>query len=397
MKRRNILKPVAEEERKPRLKQRMLILSRRDRMGKAMPTWYRILAAALVLAVGLVALNHIRQNRLKTQTVKTEPLIHGTVRLSFTGDLQLSRNVATLGERLGYETLLRAVSPLWADSSFVFSALEGVVLPDGPESNPPVETEDSPLSITEEALAAAAEAGINAYSLATDHSYDYGSPGLARTIESLDRLGLEYAGAGENLPAAGMYHILETEGLRVGFIACSAVNPNGSGPIDDYCLTTTAYSALYRNVLRASDETDLVVVYVCWGEQDGLKVSDAQRRVAHQLIQSGADIVIGTHPHVLQPIEQYRDGWIFYSLGSLVTDLDQRGERESVLLRLDLDAETGKGSMTLIPLLLEDFCPRPVTSAFYTNQIRRSLLRELFDDCYTVTEDGRVTIPIKIS
>ena len=201
---------------------------------------------------------------------------------------------------------------------------------------------------------------------------------------------------GENLPAAGMYRVLEAEGLRVGFVACSAVNPNGPGPLDDYCLTTSAYSELYRNVLLASDETDLVVVYVCWGDQDGLAVSEAQRRIAHQLIQSGADLVIGTHPDVLQPVEQYQDGWIFYSLGSLVSDENQRGERESVLVRLDLDTTNGRGSFTLIPLLLEDFCPAATQKSFYLRQIHQSLLRELPAERYTVAEDGRITIPLTL-
>ncbi len=396
MKRRNILKPAAEEGRKLRLKDRMIILSRRDRMGKAMPTWYRVLAVVLILAAGLVFFNRARRDRLENQTVRPEPLVHGTLRISFAGDLKLSRNVETLGRSVGYETLFDSVSPLWQDSSLVFAALEGVVLT-GQEAPEPIETEETPFAISTEALSAAAKAGLNAYSLATDHSFDYGSEGLRQTVSALESMGLSYAGAGENLPAAGMYRVLEAEGMRIGFLACSAVNPNGPGPIDDYCLTTTAYSALYRNVLLASDETDLVVVYVCWGEQDGIAVSDAQRRVAHQLIQSGADIVIGTHPHVLQPVEQYRNGWIFYSLGSLVTDLDQRGERESALLRLDLDAETGEGSFTLIPLMLEDFSPTPSSNKMYINQIQHSLLRELFDDCYTVSDDGRITIPFSVS
>ena len=193
-----------------------------------------------------------------------------------------------------------------------------------------------------------------------------------------------------------MYRVLEADGLRVGFLACSAINPNGPGPIDDYCLTTTAYSALYRNVLHASDETDLVVVYVCWGEQDAVAVSDAQRRVAHQLIQSGADIVIGTHPHVLQPVEQYQGGWIFYSLGNLVSDQNMRSERESVLVRLDLDQSDGSGTLTLIPLLLQDYCPTATENGFYVDQIHRSLLRELPEGSYTVADNGRVTIPLTL-
>ena len=396
MKRRNTLHPEPQE-RKLRLKDRMVILSRRDRMGKAKPTWYRVLAAALVLALALILLNNARLERLQNPKVKAEPLVNGTVRLSFAGDLDLSGNVAAFGEKQGWSTLFSGVSPLWQDSSIVFSNLEGSVLPTDAAAYPAAETAEQLCPIAPEAVEAAAGAGVNALSLANDHSLDYGSRGLEASIRAVEALGLQYAGAGENLPAAGMYRVLEAEGLRVGFVACSAINPNGRGPIDDYTLSTTAYSNLYRNVLLAEHETDLVVVYVCWGDIDGISVSDAQRRVAHQLIQSGADIVIGTHPDVLQPVEPYMDGWIYYSLGSLVTDRDQRGERESVLLRLDLDPAAGTAAFTLIPLLLRDYCPAPTDNSFYVDQIHYSLLRELPEGSYTVGKDGRITIPLKAS
>ena len=392
---RNTLQP-APVERQLRVKDKMIILSRKDRMGKAMPTWYRVLAACLALIAVLVLVSKSRREALLDRSAQAEPLIHGTARLTFAGDLDLCGNVAVLGEAEGWETLFSGVSPLWVDSDYVFSCLDGVVLPADAEAYPAAETAENPRPVSENALKAAAAAGVNALSLANDHSLDYGSAGLGRSLGYMNELGIQYAGAGEDLPAAGMYRILEADGLRVGFLACSAINPNGPGPIDDYCLTTTAYSNLYRNVLLASDETDLVVVYVCWGEQDGLAVSDAQRRVAHQLIQSGADIVIGTHPHVLQPVEQYRDGWIFYSLGDLISSRDQRGERESVLLRLDLDGETRSASLTAIPLLLEDFCPMATENGFYVDQIHQSLLRELPEGSCSVADNGRITIPMTL-
>lgn len=396
MKRRNTLHP-APEERELRLKDRMIILSRKDRMGKAKPTWYRVLGACALLVAVLVLISANRRNALRNREVQPEPLVHGTVRLSFTGDMDLCGNVAVLGEHEGYDILFSGVAPLWADSSYVFSCLDGVILPDDGEGFEPAGTAENPIVFSEDAVSAAAAAGINAFSMANDHSLDYGSDGLGETLRKLNALGVQYAGAGENLTDAGTYRILEADGLRIGFLACSAVNPNGRGPIDDFTLSTTSYSGLYRNVLLASDETDLVVVYVCWGDQDGLAVSDAQRRVAHQLIQSGADVVIGTHPHVLQPIEQYEGGWIFYSLGDLISWREQRGERESVLLRLDVDEETREASFTLIPLVLKDFCPAATESGFYVSQIHESLLKELPADSYTVSDNGRITIPLSIS
>ena len=396
MRKRNTLHP-APDVRRLRLRDKIKILSRRDRMGKAMPTWYRVLAVVLIIIAGLILINHFHRKDLDSRVVAPEPLTKGSSRLVFTGDLSLDGNIDVIGEMEGYSTLFSAVSPLWEDSSFVFTCMDGVVLPEDHEGYPAEETAENPCIVKKEALSAAAQAGLNAFSLANDHVLDFGSAGLQQTVLAMESLGLNYAGAGENLPAAGECRILEADGIRVGFIACSAINPNGPGPIDDYSLTTTAYSGLYRNILLASDETDLLVVYVCWGDQDGIAVSEAQQKVAHQLIDSGADIVIGTHPHVLQPIEQYQNGWIFYSLGDLVSDGYQRAERESVLVRLDFDAQAGTGTFTLIPLLLEDFCPAPVENGFYVSQIQQSLLRDLDSDSYSIEENGRITIPMTVS
>lgn len=385
----------AAEQPRLSLKQRLLILSRLDRMGKAMPTWYRVLAACVVLIAVLVFLGVQRHERLIHRTVPAEPLTEGTNRLCFCGDLDLNGNVELFSQKEGRRLLYNSVAPLWQDADAVFACLDGVVLTDETAVPAAVAPLDEAVSVVPDALHAAAEAGINAFALANDHAFDYGSRGVEQTVSAMNALGVSYAGVGENLSAAGACRFIDVNGLRVGFVSCSAVNPNGPGPIDDFSLTTTAYSALYRNVFQAKAEADLVVVYVCWGEQNALSVSKSQRRVAHQLIQSGADVVIGTHTHVLQPVEHYQGGWVFYGMGDLISDRDQRGERESALLRLDFDRQTGDGMFTLIPLLLEDFCPAPTTNSFYVNQIHHSLLRELSSDSYTETGDGRIQIPVR--
>ncbi|MBR6413488.1 MAG: CapA family protein [Oscillospiraceae bacterium] len=384
----------AAEKPRLKLKQRILILSRRDRMGKAMPTWYRVLAVCVVLIAVLVLLSAQRRERLTSRLVPPEPLTEGTNRLSFCGDLDLDGNVEVFSQRENRELLYQGVAPLWQDSDAVFACLDGVVLSALEQTPERVASFDTAVSVLPEAVNAAVNAGINAFALANDHTFDYGSRGVEQTVAAMNALSVFYAGAGEDLPTAGACRFMDVNGLRIGFLSCSAVNPNAPGPIDDYTLTTTAYSALYRNVFQAKAEADLVVVYVCWGELNALSVSESQRRIAHQFIQSGADIVIGTHTHVLQPVEHYEGGWVFYGLGDLISDRDQRGERESALLRLDFDRQTGNGSFTLIPLLLEDFCPAPTTNSFYVNQIHHSLLRELPDGSYTETEDGRIQIPV---
>ena len=158
MKRRNTLHP-APQERRLRAKDRMMILSRRDRMGKAMPTWYRMLAAVLVLGAALVLVNGARLKKLQNRSVKPEPLVSGTLRLAFTGELDLGGNVSRFGQSLGYDALFTGVAPLWQDASYVFSSLEGTVLPADAAAYPAADTAEEPISIPAQAMEAAGRAG----------------------------------------------------------------------------------------------------------------------------------------------------------------------------------------------------------------------------------------------
>ena len=197
--------------------------------------------------------------------------------------------------------------------------------------------------------------GFNMLTLANNHMFDYGERAFFDTLGNLREHGLPIVGAGENLDAAWRAEIVEVDGLRIAFLGgCSTLGPGsaatdmrpGVAPIhvsESYHVEPSASleqpgSAPYvhtrawkedleracRAVSDARENADFVVIAMHWGVpptwrprfQDG--IAEYQREVGHALIDAGADIIVGAHPHSLQEVEVLRGKPIFYSLGNFV-------------------------------------------------------------------------------
>lgn len=385
-----------DEEEAPRkltLKEKIRIVSRRDMMGRALPTWYRILIAVVVLAGLTLGLNFMTRNAYAGKAVTGAPVDNNQVQLSFVGDVCLGGDVGTYGEASGYSGLFAQASQLWRDSSLVFANLECTVIRQNTAYyDHPKEVK---YAASQTALKVAAEKGVNAVSVANDHVGDYGWKGIEHTLLALDKYGVSYAGAGENITAAGSYQILQAGNMKVGFVSFTDVVPKHFAAGEDhYGVVTSNYPELYAQVNGAAQNADLVVVYVHWGDIDGLNVTERQEQLAHQLIDSGADVVIGCHPKVLQKTEFYGNGVIFYSLGSFIADGMTRTEQNSAMVQLNIDKTTGVREFTVIPLHLYEYAPAVATRSLYTREIDRTLTDGLDKSRYQKDAQGWITFQL---
>jgi poly-gamma-glutamate synthesis protein (capsule biosynthesis protein) len=114
-------------------------------------------------------------------------------------------------------------------------------------------------------------------------------------------------------------------------------------------------------VAAARRQADAVIVTVHWGAEYRTVPTPTQERLGRALVDAGASLVLGHHPHVLQPLERYRDGVIAYSLGNLVFDQHQPERRLSAILRCELGR--GAPACTAIPLVIDGCAPRPADPA----------------------------------
>jgi len=164
-----------------------------------------------------------------------------------------------------------------------------------------------------------AEAGFDVVSLANNHTMDYGREGLRGTLEAVSNAGLSAVGAGGTPEEARAPALLNVRGLRVGFLAYLAMFP----PLLPIAPRQPAVAMAYPDAVRSDvaqlrRKVDVLVVSMHGGVERSLKPSWRQRSTARTAIDAGADLVLGHHPHIVQPVEQYRGRTIVYSLGNLV-------------------------------------------------------------------------------
>ena len=165
------------------------------------------------------------------------------------------------------------------------------------------------------------EMGIDIVTLANNHILDFGPEGITDSIAALDGAGILHVGAGENLEQAKKLEIIETCGRRIGFLGVSRVYMAASwaaGASHPGVFSTYDPTMALEAIREAREQVDYLVVYVHWGVERETEPLEYQRTMGRQYIDAGADLVIGSHPHVLQPVEYYNDKPIAYSLGNFV-------------------------------------------------------------------------------
>ena len=167
------------------------------------------------------------------------------------------------------------------------------------------------------------EMGIDAVTLANNHALDYGTDALLDTCEILDQAGILHTGAGKDLDTAKQPVLFEKNGQRVALIGATRVIPKADwaatkghpGMLSSY---EVSVEPLLAQIAECHASGDKVVVLIHWGIERDEMPQEYQRALARRYIDAGADLVIGSHPHVLQGIEYYKGKPIFYSLGNFV-------------------------------------------------------------------------------
>lgn len=275
------------------------------------------------------------------------------------GDVMFGRHVEVAAERHGFDALLAEVAPL-LDRDYVSANLEQVVS-ERPQEDLPEADKLIHLASDRRATQALADAGVTTVSLANNHSMDHGIPGLRDTIAALDAAGLAHAGAGETLEAAVEIDYQEHGDLTVATLSFTEVFVEG------FIARAFQGGALQADVdtfgpllQKAALEADLVIAHVHWGEEYDLRVRAVQRELAADMALAGADIIVGTHPHVLLPVERIGDTLVLHSLGNFVFDQGWSRTRESAIARYAL-GEDGTARIELIPVYIREATPRVVS------------------------------------
>ena len=275
----------------------------------------------------------------------SNPVAPKPVRLFAVGDLMLGRNVERVAAERGYPWLFEVFRNQWADHDVVFGNLEGPIV----RRHRPTPTGSFSFSFPSTTAGVLRDAGFTLLALGNNHGLDQGEAGFTQTKGYLDAVGIRSAGHARDISEE---HVLTWQVRDQGFVLLSY---NATWP-----QFTTA--AATDQVQRAVSSTDaFVIVSMHWGDEYVQQAGPRQVKIAHALVDAGADLVIGHHPHVEQNIERYQDKLIFYSLGNFIFDqYFSRETQEGLAFSLAMTPEELR--YELIPFASQRSQPQPLES-----------------------------------
>ncbi|NJD90310.1 MAG: CapA family protein [Geobacter sp.] len=261
------------------------------------------------------------------------------------GDIMLAGSGARAYRKQGYSYPFAAVSERLRQADIVIGNLEAPLTTGGEEFL----GKKFRFKVEPAALEAIKDSGFTHLALANNHILDYGPTGLQQTIQALDAAGVAYFGAGADLGAARKAWLTEVKGVKIAFLSYSLVYPEEFFATNSRAGTAPGYRPYYSEDIRlARSRADYVVVSFHWGEEGAKQPKPYQQAAARKAIDAGADVVLGHHPHVLQGVEYYGKGVIFYSLGNFAFGSMSRNSAASMIARIILD--DGVKGVEVIPL-----------------------------------------------
>lgn len=332
------------------------------------PRWLRFFLGGAVLAGRCAA---------ATLTVPTVPDVTGTLRIAGVGDVMVHQSVKHSAlasddrdNNAGWNHMFEDVADVLNVADVSFANLETPLL-DAPTSDPYfLASGQFPLFKAPPELAAALKwANFHVVSVANNHSFDQGEQGIASTVDAVRKAGLVPIGAGHTRELAEAPELISVRGMTVGFLgATEFLNIPTQFDVDDpqvAVLNGGTLNAFCERVRELKSRVDLVVLSIHWGEEEMTRPRDREVELAHALCEAGVDVILGHHPHVLQPIETFptkdgRTAVIAYSLGNFVTGNPKPAWRAGAIVIF----EAGRGPDGKVRLTTCGYVPTWCTASF---------------------------------
>lgn len=286
--------------------------------------------------------------------------------ISFTGDMLLASlhgkraagNFLDVAAKREPEYFLQHVRPIFEADDFTVVNLENVLtdrdLTPREKSTNPAYWFHAPTANAE----ILTSSGVEAVSLSNNHTEDYGTAGYKDTVKAVSAAGLEYG-------CDDRTFYLEKNGYRVAVI-CHGLWTEGQA------------GTILQRLKAAEKDSDFQVVFYHGGTEGVHAPEEWRVRASRRLVEGGADLVLGNHPHVLQPREVYKGREIVYSLGNFCFGGNRRPENRTIIYQLILQVENGElanASSELIPCYVHtgdqvnNYCPAPIEDEGQRRQV----------------------------
>jgi poly-gamma-glutamate synthesis protein (capsule biosynthesis protein) len=303
------------------------------------------------------------------------PSRQSPITLIAVGDVMLSRGVAGKMNAKGNDYPFRKVADYLSTADLVFGNLECSITPGRKIGRNEMVFHAAPG--VESTLKSV---GFDVVSLANNHMPDFGKTGIINTIKYLDEAGIAHTGAGENASKAFSPAYVEVRGVRFAFLAYNDTDvvPDSYEATNDHHGTAIMnIDTLTKAVTQAKLNSDFTVVSMHSGYEYKFVPNKAQVNFAHAAIDSGADLVLGHHPHVVQTLEKYNGKYILYSLGNFVFDqMWSQKTREGMVAKIYIsDKKVEK--IEFVTVQIDDYCQPKIVSGEQEKSILAKLKTDL--------------------
>ena len=310
--------------------------------------------ASLLLGLGFLG--------CRSRKVEAPPPPPASLTMVAVGDILMHQDVKRAAEvdPNGFPSLWADLIPLFQGADLAFGNLETPIAPrtglpgvpfqfNAPETLPP-------------ALRAS---GFTVLATANNHAFDQGAKGVRETLERLRAERLVAIGSGEDRAQAERLQILERQGIKVAFLGFTDLfNLDLNHRASEPWVRPLDLEPALQAVGEARSQADLVVVSLHWGNEYQHEPTRRQKDIARSLVAAGCDLILGHHPHVLQPVELLESGGrkalVAYSLGNFISNQDRMyradlfpvaggDNRDGAALRVRFERRTGpEGKMQVL-------------------------------------------------
>ena len=211
------------------------------------------------------------------------------------------------------------------------------------------------------------EIGIDILTTAGNHALDMGFSGLSRTLDVLDDAGISHTGTSVSQEEQDQILINDVNGIKVAILSYTYGTNGIAIPSDKpYCVNLIDKDLIKKHIDSAkAQNVDVIIACMHWGVEYQTIQNEEQEDLANFLFQNGVDIILGNHPHVLQPMElrtvTLEDGtvkncFVIYALGNFICDQNAENTRNSIILNLDVtkntDGTISIGNINYIPIYM---------------------------------------------
>lgn len=271
---------------------------------------------------------------------KEEVISSPPVTILFGGDMQFDRYIRSVAEKWGGPFIFDGLRSEFQKADLVVANLEGPITDNPSVSETSIEGSHDNYVFTfpPETADLLKREHITLVNIGNNHILNFKEDGVRETKERLEQAGVQYFGS--PLEGDTRYVVQDIRGVKIAFVNYNEFIWKG-------------YEKALSDIATVKEQSDFVVVYTHWGKEY-VETTPAMKTLAHAFVDAGADLIIGSHPHVVQGSEVYRGKQIYYSLGNLVFDQYFRPEtQEGLIVRAVFDPVQKTIETKVLPIRLK--------------------------------------------